>query len=175
MKFNKWVFCQGIPTEIYLMASNIFQEIKVGENCRICVDIKNIHRRAIQSALASSSNKPRIQCPPDGAILGHSTWTLLHTMAAYYPIHPTDQDRRDMGDFLRTFSRLYPCGHCAEHLRAEMEEDPPQVASRHDLSMWLCRLHNKVNEMLGKPLFDCQMVMERWHDGPADGSCDQSQ
>ncbi len=29
----------------------------------------------------------------------------------------------------------------------------------------------QVNEMLGKPLFDCNRVMERWRDGPADGSC----
>ena len=42
--------------------------------------------------------------------------------------------------------------------------------------MWLCKIHNEVNEMLGKPSFDCSRVLERWRDGPADGvSCDEAQ
>lgn len=51
-----------------------------------------------------------------------------------------------------------------------------QVGSGTELSMWLCKIHNEVNEMLGKPSFDCSRVLERWRDGPADGvSCDEGQ
>lgn len=32
-------------------------------------------------------------------------------------------------------------------------------------------LHLQVNDMLGKPMFDCTRAMERWRTGPADGSC----
>jgi hypothetical protein len=45
---------------------------------------------------------------------------------------------------------------------------------RRAVALALC-LHQyafaQVNEMLGKPAFDCSRVMERWRDGPADGSC----
>ena len=67
-----------------------------------------------------------------------------------------------MRDFMTHFASVYPCRHCAEHLQAEMEEDPPQVQSRQALSQWWCRMHNKVNEQLDKPQFDCSKVLERW-------------
>ena len=36
----------------------------------------------------------------------------------------------------------------------------------------MCEAHNRVNLKLGKKLFDCNKVMERWYDGWSDGSCD---
>lgn len=47
-----------------------------------------------------------------------------------------------------------------------------EASSNHDLSQWLCRLHNKVNVKIGKQEFDCDKVDERWKDGWKDGSCD---
>ena len=44
--------------------------------------------------------------------------------------------------------------------------------SRHSLTQWFCGMHNKVNAKLGKPLFDCSLIDERWRDGWKDGSCD---
>ncbi|KAJ1653879.1 Flavin-linked sulfhydryl oxidase of the mitochondrial IMS [Dispira simplex] len=126
---------------------------------------------ALATATTQNQTKAQVECPPDSAELGRSTWTFLHTMAAYYPRQPTDQQKQDMSMLLDKFSRFYPCGHCAEHLQAEMEVDPPRVDSRHELSQWMCGTHNKVNEMLGKKIFDCAKVDERWRDGPADGSC----
>ena len=67
-----------------------------------------------------------------------------------------------MRRFIDQFAQVYPCRHCAEHLQAEMEEDPPQVQSRDSLSQWWCGMHNKVNEQLGKPQFDCSKVLQRW-------------
>lgn len=51
--------------------------------------------------------------------------------------------------------------------------DPPKVESQEALSQWLCRMHNKVNVKLGKEIFDCKKINERWRDGWLDGSCDQ--
>lgn len=77
-----------------------------------------------------------------------------------------------MKSLLTSFSQFYPCGPCAEHLQEEMKVDPPKVESRKDLSWWMCGMHNKVNELLGKDKFDCNKVDERWRDGPSDGRCD---
>ncbi|KAF8932988.1 ERV/ALR sulfhydryl oxidase domain-containing protein [Dissophora ornata] len=112
------------------------------------------------------------ECPPDKEILGRATWTFLHTMTAYYPDKPSAMEQSTMKSLLSSFSQFYPCGHCAEHLRQEMKVDPPKVESRKELSWWMCGMHNKVNEMLGKDIFDCEKLDERWKDGPADGRCD---
>ncbi len=42
------------------------------------------------------------------------------------------------------------------------------------LSVWLCRFHNAVNANLGKPASSCDpdYLIQRYRDGPADGSCD---
>lgn len=49
---------------------------------------------------------------------------------------------------------------------------PPATENRLQFSRWMCGLHNEVNERLGKPVFDCSKVDERWLDGWKDGSCD---
>ena len=53
-----------------------------------------------------------------------------------------------------------------------MSKKPPAVNSQKDLSQWMCDMHNVVNKKLGKPIFDCNKVEERWHIGWKDGSCD---
>ncbi|KAJ8866377.1 hypothetical protein PR048_032220 [Dryococelus australis] len=57
-------------------------------------------------------------------------------------------------------------------LRCRLKVSPPPAQSQEQLSQWLCDVHNGVNERLGKPLFDCSRVNERWRDGWKDGSCD---
>ncbi|KAI8814038.1 FAD-linked sulfhydryl oxidase ALR [Cladochytrium replicatum] len=112
------------------------------------------------------------ECPPDSTKLGSSTWTFLHTMSAYYPETPSQDQQSNMIGFLNAFSTIYPCNFCASHLRSEMKKNPPKVASNWELSLWMCQTHNEVNRRLNKPEFDCSKVFERWKDGPADGSCD---
>ncbi|KAJ2152200.1 Flavin-linked sulfhydryl oxidase of the mitochondrial IMS [Coemansia sp. RSA 2524] len=114
-------------------------------------------------------------CPPDSQVLGRATWTFLHTMAAYYPEKADTKQQDMMRSLLGSFSHFYPCGRCASHLREEMVRHPPTVDTRHALSQWMCRTHNKVNVLLGKSEFDCARVDERWRDGPSDGRCSWAQ
>lgn len=82
-------------------------------------------------------------------------------------MEPT-QERLAAQQLMSSLSRLYPCGSCAQHLRQELKTSPPEVGSRVAFEQWLCRLHNEVNTRLGKPVFDCARVGERWRDGPQD-------
>ncbi|PVV03832.1 hypothetical protein BB560_001677 [Smittium megazygosporum] len=126
------------------------------------------------SAVLKNTSLPKAyyDCPPDSMELGRNTWSFLHTMAAYYPDSPSTFEKANMKTFLDSFSWVYPCGGCAEHLRKHIKKYPPDVSDAEKLSKWLCNTHNEVNVALGKPKFDCSKVFERWRDGPKDGRCD---
>ncbi|KAJ2078087.1 Flavin-linked sulfhydryl oxidase of the mitochondrial IMS [Coemansia sp. RSA 988] len=158
--------------------------------CRVCDSFKSWRRHEAKShhgatmaaatttataAASSSATLVDDECPADSQTLGRATWTFLHTMAAYYPERADAQQQETMKTLLTSFSQFYPCGRCAAHLREDMAEHPPAVATRAELSQWMCRTHNTVNAMLGKVQFDCRRVDERWRDGPSDGRCSWAQ
>ncbi|CAH1398396.1 unnamed protein product [Nezara viridula] len=145
------------------------------ELCRACSAFKswakaqNTAQKQEKVEASPSKNK---SCPLDIEELGRSSWNMLHTMAAYYPEKPTKEQQSDMKIFFYTFSNFYPCHTCAEDFQKDLKEMPPETQSAEKLSQWLCKMHNRVNEKLGKPIFDCSKVFERWKDGWKDGSCD---
>ncbi|XP_055844872.1 FAD-linked sulfhydryl oxidase ALR [Episyrphus balteatus] len=154
-------------------------------NCRSCTDFKTWSRK--QREITKTPKNKVVEghkeesdhsliapnnCPLDKDSLGQSTWGLLHTIAAVYPTNPTDSQKQDVKQFYDSLSRMYPCEVCAKDFQKDLKDNPVNANSQAKLSQWLCNFHNRVNEKLGKPLFDCSKVNERWRDGWKDGSCD---
>jgi FAD-linked sulfhydryl oxidase len=132
--------------------------------------------RTSKSSSTPTTPAPRSRedCPADTAALGRSTWTFLHTTAAYYPLTPSAHQQQQMNNLLSSLSTLYPCVTCAEDFQEKVKENPPDVSGRYGLSRWLCERHNEVNEKLGKERYGCDWsnLDRRWKGGPEDGSCD---
>lgn len=101
----------------------------------------------------------------------------LHSIAAYYPDNPTEEEKQYALDFLNGFAHLYPCKACREHLQKSMKKYPPKldlgsdetcsVNSRKEFMLYLCTIHNIVNRTLLKPVYPCniELLEERWRKG----------
>lgn len=99
--------------------------------------------------------------------LGQSTWSLLHTMAAYYPDKPSETRQQATSSFINSLAEVYPCRECAADFKEELKEVPPRLDSRDEFSQWACEIHNVVNKKLGKNIFPCSKVDQRWRFDPS--------
>jgi FAD-linked sulfhydryl oxidase len=100
--------------------------------------------------------------------LGRASWKLLHTMMARFPDEPTADDSLALKSYIALFARLYPCGECAAHFQQLLKKLPPQTSSRTAAAGWACHVHNKVNERLGKDIFDCSKIGDFYDCGCGD-------
>jgi len=79
-----------------------------------------------------------------------------------------------MVQLLLLIEQVFPCRTCANDLKDYIAHHPPKVfvclfasdktkvSGRSELELWMCQTHNHVNERLGKPIFPCRRVRERW-------------
>ncbi|GMM38316.1 flavin-linked sulfhydryl oxidase [Saccharomycopsis crataegensis] len=108
---------------------------------------------------------PKMENATLKAELGRSTWKLLHNVLARYPDHPTDTEKDSLKQFFNYFVQVYPCGDCAQHFQKLLDKFPPQVNSKQTAALWGCHIHNKVNERLQKPIYDCTGILNDYDCG----------
>ena len=155
------------------LSSSALTHHPVYSSCRSCNSFASFTAQSKSTLKAAAPPAPPPKdCPPDVEVLGRSTWTLLHSIAATYPPTPTPKEQSDIKSFMRLFSKLYPCWVCAEDFQRYMQKQDVKAGSRDEFGNWLCEAHNEVNRKLGKPTFDCSKWEERWRTGWKDGSCD---
>lgn len=98
----------------------------------------------------------------DAEELGRATWTFLHTLAATHPAKPTTDEVQRVKRFMEDFTHIYPCAPCAESFREIVKKRPVDALTGPRFARWMCDAHNDVNRELGKALFDCNQVADRW-------------
>lgn len=133
---------------------------------------------------ASLSRSKLIQLQTDlarrASRLPRSTWTFLHALSVSLPsTSPLPvETQTHVSSILIALPHLYPCPHCRADLATAVAASGGDAAireacrTRAGVEKWLCERHNEVNIKLGKDVFDCSKVRERWRDGPKDGRCD---
>ena len=87
---------------------------------------------------------------------GSQAWTFLHAVTFVYPENPTESEKKQYYDFFMSLKNVIPCVKCRKHYEKHISELPIRLhlETRDSLIDWLYKIHNKVNESLGKPKFD---------------------
>jgi mitochondrial FAD-linked sulfhydryl oxidase len=135
--------------------------------------INDTDKAALSAFMTTATSTPSPHHFVTREELGRSTWIFLHTLAAQYPETPSRQNQKDVNNLFDILTRLYPCGHCAKHFKQVIKHSPPRASNRKEFQHWLCSIHNIVNRRLGKEVFDCNLVEERWGGVECDGDGEQ--
>ena len=94
--------------------------------------------------------------------IGRHAWALLHSVAASYPIEPTNEDKKQVEDFINGLAHNFPCKICGKHFVKLLKDNPIKNNNREELVYYLCDIHNIVNKFLEKPHFDCDKAFDIW-------------
>ena len=87
------------------------------------------------------------------SIWGPPLWHFLHTMSFNYPVKPTKKQKTDYHNFISNLQNILPCGHCRNNLSKNLinaKLTKTVFNNRENFSKFIYRLHNTVNQMLGK-------------------------
>jgi len=87
------------------------------------------------------------------AVWGPSLWHTLHTISFNYPLRPTKADKHRYKTFMMSLSNVLPCAKCRSNLGVYYASHPLTakcLSSRAPFSMYVYKLHERVNKLLGK-------------------------
>ena len=85
------------------------------------------------------------------SVWGPIFWNTMHIVSLGYPADPTEEQRHAAEAFYTSLAQLIPCPRCREHYQQHLHTTPPATESRDALVEWVWKIHNKVNEDIGKP------------------------
>jgi len=95
---------------------------------------------------------------------GPPFWFTLHSISFNYPNEPTEQEKDNYHNYLMCLKNVLPCKACRENYSSNLERvgyTRECLDNRKTFSMFVYRLHNCVNKMLGK---DCPLTYNQVRD-----------
>jgi hypothetical protein len=87
------------------------------------------------------------------SVWGPSAWHFLHTLSFNYPVNPSCDDKRHYREYVLSLRHVLPCGKCRKNLCKNFNRHPllyKHMQNRTTFSKYIYKLHEVVNEMLGK-------------------------
>lgn len=99
---------------------------RIATNCKACLAFKRWvtgSQSSNKSKEDPSSLKEELEnhneCPLDTRELGIAAWSLLHSIAAYFPDNPTQIEREEIARLFEMIAKYYPCTICAKDFQQE--------------------------------------------------------
>lgn len=98
-------------------------------------------------------------------VWGPHFWFFITTIAMIYPDHPNSIIQEKYYRFFQNLPIFIPNGEIATRVAELLDEIPiqPYLRCRKDLLYWCWRIHNKINQQLGKPELSLPFAMENYH------------
>jgi len=117
----------------------------------------NKTRKALQSQTNQSNTYSLVDYESNNGMMttvwGPSMWHTLHAISFNYPVNPTQIEKRQYRDYILSLKYIIPCGKCRKNFSKNLKVLPltmTHMKSRDTFSNYIYRLHEVVNEMLGK-------------------------
>jgi FAD-linked sulfhydryl oxidase len=103
----------------------------------VCKSTSDMFRKALKgtstTTTSTSTTSPTpdhppaaVRCPLNRDSLGREAWDVIHTVAAYYPDHPSAEQRAAADAFIRGLAVIYPCTVCAADFQQSLIDNPPR-------------------------------------------------
>lgn len=101
----------------------------------------------------------------DPNVFGPYIWFVLHNSSSRYPINPSNEDKTNMKNLLKSIYLLIPCNICRNHFNSFLKKGNLDVitSTRNILFMFLFDLHNIINLKNNKPLMTIQEAKHRYY------------
>ncbi len=100
----------------------------------------------------------KVQYPQNKELAGKYWWGVIHNIAAQYDINPTEQKKSDTKNFFNYLLNNFVCFDCVSHSRDYMIKNPINFDNRDSLTKSFQDMHNYVNERVGKPQYEVELV-----------------
>jgi len=97
---------------------------------------------------------------------GPAAWRFLHSVSFTYKINPSNEDKHNMYNFLKYFSRVIPCKKCRDdfsrYTEKTLSENSKHLNSREELVSYINQAHNYVNKKSSKKQFTLEECKEKY-------------
>ncbi len=104
-------------------------------------------------------------------VIGPGAWYMLHLLAANAK---TDDDIKGVHYAIETIANNFFCLRCRKHFTENREKFvPPNVNKYNELFIWTVEMHNRVNDLNGKPRISHREALSFYINGEAvcQGDC----
>lgn len=84
-------------------------------------------------------------------------WAIIHEIAL---LHDYPGDKQKIKEFYHCLEHVFLCGKCKQHYHDFLRDNP--ISDDMSLFPWSVKLHNSVNEKLGKPIMTINEAFNIW-------------
>ena len=93
----------------------------------------------------------------DTKVWGKHGWIFLHLVSLDYPLNPSNNDKKNYKKFFENIGFILPCKTCSNNYKKHLQEHPLNdkiFDSRESLVNWLIDIHNCVNKITNKQIYN---------------------